>query len=154
MSNIIRLQTDQAPIRTIPLIFCTAYLYDGWAWTAFPDGSGFGAFPHDEPDYRELSRRLGYDSTMDYCWQHEVCHNLVEQEVFGRPSPILWALAHGLRHPDTTPYEEALVQAFQGFLRGATPTMTAVAPGVDWWEIKQKALGLLGADPSSTASEG
>lgn len=145
----VRLETDQTPIRTVRLTLCAVSLYDGWAWTAFPDGSGYGAFPHDTDDYRDLAQRLGYGSdTMAYCWEHEVCHSFVCERISGHPSAILWALAHGRRHPDSTVYEEALVQAFQGFLRGGIP-MTATAPDVDWHALRRDALWLLdhAADP-------
>lgn len=145
----VRLETDQTPLRAVRLTFCTVSLYDGWAWTAFPDGSGYGAFPHDTDEYREVARRMGYGAdTMAYCWEHEVCHAFIEQEVSGRPSPILWALAHGRRHPDSTVYEEALTQAFQAFLRANTP-MSATAPDIDWPALRSKALWLLdtAADP-------
>jgi hypothetical protein len=49
----------------------------------------------------------------------------------------------GWRHPDTTEYEEALVQLFQGFLCGGWE-MTATSPDRDWWAIRQKAWALLG----------
>ena len=103
MSGFVRLETDQTPIRTIRLAFCTVLLYDGWAWTAFPDGSGYGAFPHDTDDYRDLAQRLGYGGdTMAYCWEHEVCHSFdVDWPALRRDA--LWLLDHAadpLRDPE------------------------------------------------------
>ncbi len=141
-SRFVTLDTHETPIMSIRLTFCTASLYKGWCWTAFPDGSGYGAYPHDTAEYRDLAKRLGYENSMDYCWEHEVAHSFVSERISNRPSPILQALAHRQRHPDCTVYEEALVQAFQGFLRGGLP-MSATAPDVDWCALRQDALWLL-----------
>lgn len=142
MPDIVTLDTDQLPVKHIQLTFCTVSLYDGWCWTQFPDGSGYGAYPHDTPEYRALAERLGYNDIMTYCWEHEFCHSFISEQISGCPSAILWALAHKRRHPDWTVYEEALVQAFQGCLRANTP-MTATAPNVDWEAICESALWLL-----------
>lgn len=148
MPDIVTLNTDRLPTKSIPLTFCTVSLYDGWCWTQFADGSGYGAYPHDTPEYRNLAQRLGYSDIMIYCWEHEFCHSFVSEQISGQPSTILWALAHKRRHPDSTVYEEALTQAFQGFLRGGVP-MTATAPDIDWEAIRDRALWLLttAADP-------
>lgn len=148
MSDKVTLDTDQLPIKSIALTFCTVSLYDGWCWTQFSDGSGYGAYPHDTHEYHALAGRLGYRDIMAYCWEHEVCHSLIAQEISGQPSAILWALAHGRQHPDCTVYEEALTQAFQSYLRANIP-MTATAPDVDWYAIRERALWLLtaAADP-------
>ncbi len=121
--------------------------YDGWAWTEFVTGEGWGATPGHDPAYYRLAERLGYGSDVTlYCLEHDLFHSFVEQELFHRESPILWNLAHDITHaPWTTVYEEAVVQMFQGFLRAGWD-MTAVAPGVDWWAIREKARGLLGPD--------
>lgn len=147
MPDIVTLNTDQLPIKSIALTFCTVSLYDGWCWTQFGDGSGYGAYPHDTPEYHALAQRLGYNDIMDYCWEHEVCHSFISEQISGQPSPILWALAHKRRHPDITVYEEALAQAFQSFLRANIP-MTATAPNVNWEAIRERAVWLLtsGAD--------
>ena len=142
MPSIVTLSTDQLPVKRIQLTFCEVRLYDGWCWTQFPDGSGYGAYPHDTPEYRTLAERLGYSDIMTYCWEHEFAHSFIVQEISGGPSKILWALAHKQRHPDSTVYEEALTQAFQGFLRANIP-ITATAPDVDWLSIKERALWLL-----------
>lgn len=143
MSRFVTLDTHETPLRTIKMTFCSVNLYPTWCWTAFPDGSGFGAYPHDTAEYRDIARRLGYgEDIMAYCWEHEVMHSFVSERISGQASPILWALAHRRRHPDSTVYEEALTQAFQGFLRGGLP-MSATAPDVDWWSLRQDALWLL-----------
>lgn len=142
----VTLHTDDIPSKIVRLTFAEVRLYDGWVWTQFPDGSGYGAYPDYSEEggarYLELAQRLGYESSMGYCWEHEVFHSLLAQELHARPSPILWALAHGKRHPEYTVEEEAIVQAFQAFVRAGLP-MTATAPDVDWWSLRTMALNLL-----------
>lgn len=145
---------DHAPTKVIGMHFCTVSFYRTFVWTQFPTGQGWGGVPDvgGDPEvdaaYRRLARKLGYgNDTLTYCQEHDFCHSFVEQEIFGRPSPILWALAHDRRHPDTTVYEEALVQHFQGFMRGSDQDgqydMTAVAPDIEWCAVRQKAWDLL-----------
>jgi hypothetical protein len=119
--------------------------YENFVWTQFATGEGWGGtVPGDDPTYRALAERLGYgNDVVRYCLEHDFLHSFLEGEVMGRPSPILWSLAHGWRHPDTTEYEEALVQLFQGSLRGGWE-MTATSPDRDWCAIRQKAWALLG----------
>lgn len=132
----------EAPQRVIRLTFCELRLFRDWCWTEFPDGSGYGAFPDAGVEYRRLAKRLGYADSMSYCFEHEFAHSFLAQELQGAASPVLWALAHGRRAPDITAHEEALVQAFQAFLRGRLP-MTAVSPEVDWCALRDKAARLL-----------
>lgn len=133
------------PNRVFELDHCTVSFYDGWAWTEFRTGEGWGATPGHDRHYYRLADRLGYGTDIvRYCLEHDLFHSLVEQELFHRPSPIIWCLAHGVKAaPWTTVYEEATVQMFQGYLRAGWE-MTATAPGVDWWEIRNYALDLLG----------
>ncbi len=143
---------DRVPLRVFPLRHCTVSFHDTFSWTQFPSGQGYGAVPGKDDSYQTLTRRLGYgDDTLAYCLEHDFLHSFVEQEVYDRPSPILYALAHGLDAPETTAYEEALVQLFQGFLRAGWD-MTATQPGVDWWNIRIKARILLGDDLSRHGS--
>lgn len=151
-------------VRSAQLTFCEVRQYRDdylWTWTQFPDGSGYGATP-DHSDggragYADLARRMGCGSVDEYCFVHEFTHSFIAQEVSGGPSPVLWALAHKRRHPDHTVYEEALVLNFQGFLHGGVP-MAAVAPDIDWWALRAKALRLLALaddptrDPAATAA--
>lgn len=136
------------------LTHCTVFFYDGWAWTAFrKTGEGWGAIPGHDSTYHNLAKRLGYGGDIvRYCLEHDFLHSFIEQEVFNRPSPILWNLAHGRDPPENTVYEEALVQMFQGFLR-SNWEMTAVGPGIDWWAIREKAWLLLGRDLDEGASQ-
>jgi hypothetical protein len=144
--RIVTLDTGEPPLRTVRLTFCEVRHYGAWAWTQFPDGSGWGAYPDGGADYAALAARLGYPDPMAYCFEHEFAHSFVEQEVSGRPSGVLWALAHGRKAPDSTAHEEALAQAFQAFLRGVLP-MTATSPHVHWYRLRDKALALLEASP-------
>jgi hypothetical protein len=132
------------PLRIFPLRYCEVTFYDTFAWTQFSSGQGYGAVPSNDPCYRTLAARLGYGEDLTrYCLEHDFLHSFIEQEVFDRPSPILYALAHDLPPPPTTAYEEALVQMFQGFLRSDWD-MTATQPGLDWCAVRAKARILLG----------
>jgi hypothetical protein len=135
--------TSEKPDATFRLEYCTVSFYENWVWTQFSDGQGYGSLPHRTDSYLRLASKLGYgQDIMGYCREHDFLHNFVEQEVNRRPSPILWALAHGQPAPRTCAYEEALVQTFQGFLRAGWD-MTATQPGVDWWAIREKVWGIL-----------
>lgn len=148
--SMVTIDTDEQPANVVRLLFCEVRRYDGWVWTDFPDGSGYGAYP-PRPDvegaeevarYLALAQSLGYENSMDYCWEHEVFHGALAEWLHARPSPVLWALAHGKTHPEYTVEEEAIVQLFQGFVRGGRP-LAAVAPDVDWWSLRRAALNLL-----------
>lgn len=132
-------------VKSVRLTFCEVQQYRDdhlWTWTQFPDGAGYGAIPEYSEQYVTLSRRLGYSSIDDYCFAHEFTHSFLEQELAGRASPVLWALAHKRRHPDHTVWEEALVLEFQRFMHG-NADMHATAPDVDWFALRSKALRLL-----------
>jgi hypothetical protein len=151
-------------VKSVRLTFCEVRQYRDdhlWTWTQFPDGAGYGATPDfsdgGAEQYAKLARRLGYDTVDDYCFVHEFCHSYLEQELAGRASPVLWALAHKRRHPDHTVWEEALVLAFQRFMHG-NDYMHATAPDIDWFAIRSKALRLLALaedpvrDPAAAAA--
>ena len=94
---------DRMPLRIFPMRHCTVTFHDTFAWTQFPSGQGYGAVPSDDLSYRTLAARLGYgDDILAYCLEHDFLHSFIEQEVFDRPSPILYALAHDLPPPPTT----------------------------------------------------
>ncbi len=127
----------------MPLRHCVVSFYDTFVWTQFGSGQGYGGVPSDDPSYRALAMRLGYgDDILWYCKEHDFLHSFLEGEVFGRASPILYALAHGLPAPMMTCYEEALVQMFQGFVRGGWD-MTATQPDLDWCAVRDRALSYL-----------
>jgi hypothetical protein len=138
----ITLTTDQVPFKIVPLKFCTVNYYQHFVWTEFTDGSGYGGVPDPGLDYLQLAQRLGYPDAIRYCREHDFLHSALSEMVSGRPSPILWALAHEEPAPPETVYEEALVQMFQASLRGGLP-MTATSPFVDWWDITNKIRRLL-----------
>jgi hypothetical protein len=111
--------------------------YTDWGcWTAFQDGTGYGAHPPrpDEPGwahYHVIAHRCGYgDDLIAYAREHELCHLLVEEFLFDRPSRILWGLAHGAPLPaHEAVYEEMAAQAMQRFVRAAE---RPIIGGVDW----------------------
>lgn len=147
----ITLTTDQTPWKVIPLKYCTVSFYEFWAWTQFPDGSGYGAYPDyraDAPhwpnftdEYVQVARLTGHTDPLEYCLVHEFAHSWVAEKVLDQPSQILWALAHGQEAPHLTVYEEAATILFQAFLNGAP--MFATSPFVDWIKIRDEAKKLL-----------
>ena len=102
------------------------------ATTRFHDGTCVPAQHHPEDHhYRVISHRTGYgDDTRRYAIEHEVCHLLVEEALHGRPSRVLWGLAHGAPlSPHDAVYEEFAAQALQRFVRAAE---RPIVGGVDW----------------------
>lgn len=128
----------------ITLRHCLFSKVDGGCWTAFPDGTGFGATPHPEMHhYSVIAHRLGYgDDHLAYCVEHEAIHNFLEDRLHDRPSQVIWALAHGKPLSGrAAAYEEMAVQTFQRFLRS---NERPILSGVDWDSLKREALQLLG----------
>lgn len=118
-------------------------------WTDFgceveyQDGATISAWPHDTHHYHVISHRCGYqDDILAYCREHEFCHEFLSQELFGRPSQVLFPLAHK-RVPrlGLALQEEALTQMFQRWLRAAEEP---ILDGADWRKLKEQALALLG----------
>jgi hypothetical protein len=132
----------EVPVRRISLCFATVeYTAEGCV-TRFDDGASFGALPHDTHHYAVIAHRTGYgDDLLAYCREHEVCHLIAEEALRGRPSAILWGLAHGQPvAPLEAVYEELAAQALQRWLRA---NERPIIGGVDWDEIKRYALAKL-----------
>lgn len=108
------------------------------AVTHFPDGSSWGALPHDEPHYHYLAYRYGHGgNTLAYCRFHELCHHLV-CEAFGSHSLTLWALAHGEQPtPMIAAAEEALAHTLHRYAMTGEPPFIE---GVDWDVLKHRLL--------------
>jgi hypothetical protein len=112
--------------------------------TRFEDGTSWGAFPHPwDRHYSVVAHRCGYgDDLLRYCREHEACHSIVEELLHGRPSRVLWGLAHGAPlDPAEAAYEEIAAQALQRFVRAAE---RPIIGGVDWDGIREFALSKLG----------
>jgi hypothetical protein len=147
----VTLKTDQTPWKVIPLRYCTVSFYEFWAWTEFPDGCGYGAFPDYDSakpfwpnftdDYREVAAFAGYDDPLLYCLEHEFFHSLIAERVFDKESGVLWALAHSEPPPLITVHEESATILFQRFFQGEK--MFATSPRVDWFAIRDDAKRLL-----------
>jgi hypothetical protein len=122
----------------IQLRYCTLeYTPDG-AVTRYPDGSSYGALPHDEPHYHAIAHRLGYGGDiLRYCREHEYAHHLIAEE-FCSHSPVIWALAHGERPPRMiAAAEEALVMTLQRYARANEVPMIENVP---WRQLKDRLL--------------
>jgi hypothetical protein len=122
----------------ISLRFCTLEFTPSGAVTRFPDGSIYGAFPHDEPHYHAVAHRLGYEGDiLKYAQEHELAHHLIAEE-FGSHSPVLWALAHGEEPPRVfAAAEEALAMILQRYARA---NEVPLIEGIDWDGLKCRLL--------------
>ena len=110
--------------------------------THFRDGSMVGSHDHDTHHYAVIAHRTGYgDDTARYCLEHDVCHLLIEEALYGRPSRILWGLAHGEPVPAfDAVYEEFAAQGLQRFVRA---NERPIIGGVDWDALKARTLAVL-----------
>ena len=74
--------------------------------TIYPSGRPVTAIPHDTDEYRATAARVGLtgpQATWLLTLTHELGHSLVG---WPRPSPVLWALAHGQPADLPEHYEE------------------------------------------------
>lgn len=129
-------------MRTIEIGGATVTHADWGCWSAYPDGAGYGAHPHDTHHYAVIAHRCGYgDDLLTYCREHEVTHHLVGEVFFGGRSPVIWKLAHGDPvDPAYAAVEEAMVMTVQRWLRAAE---RPIVGGVDWEAIRYRGLALL-----------
>jgi hypothetical protein len=127
--------------RTIGLKFAELVWIDGiGALTRFPDGTQWGAHPHDEPHYWHLAYRFGHEGDVfAYCQYHELAHHIVA-EAFGSHSVVLFALAHGEKPtPMVAAAEEALAMALHRYAMTNEPPFVDC---VDWRALKSRFLEL------------
>lgn len=119
------------------------YTAEGCA-SRYPDGTSYGAHPHNTAHYHVISHRCGYgDDILAYCREHEVAHHIVSEWIVGHPSHVIWSLAHGDEpHHGVGTIEEMAAQQFQRWLRA---NELPIIGGVDWGGLKQRALALLDA---------
>jgi hypothetical protein len=122
----------------IQLRFCEVEFTPQGAVTHFPDGSTYGALPHDEPHYHAIAHRLGYAGyILLYCQEHELAHHLIAEE-FGSHSPVIWALAHGEEPARMiAAAEEALAMVLQRYARANEVPLIS---GIDWDGLKCRLL--------------
>lgn len=126
----------------IELRFANLELTPEGAVTYFPDGTAWGARPHDEPHYHYLAYRYGYDGDiLAYCQAHELIHHLIG-EAFNSHSLVLWALAHGEQPtPMVSAAEEALAHTLHRYIMLAEPPLIE---HVDWSLLKHRFHRLIG----------
>jgi hypothetical protein len=127
---------------------CSIFWTDFGATTRFPDGSEVHACPHPEqPHYHVIAHRCGYgDDLLAYCREHEFCHSFWAKRIWGEPSIVLNALAHGEKPPRARALsEEIAAQTFQRWLRANERPILA---GCDWDVLKREALELLAGEPA------
>lgn len=128
---------------SIQLKFCRVdYEPRQWINTSFPDGTSWGAFPHETNSYHVIAHRTGYqDDIWTYAFEHEFCHSFACQFLDDAPSAVLYSLAHGFDcKPATSVREELLAQAVQRFLR---TNERPIIGSIDWDKMKSEALALL-----------
>jgi hypothetical protein len=113
-------------------------------FTRYDDGATYGAHPHDTSHYHVISHRTGYgDDILAYCREHEAAHHMVSEWIAGGASQVLWPLAHGEPVIEwCATFEEMAAQQFQRWLRA---NERPIIGGVQWDELKRRALGLLDA---------
>lgn len=119
------------------------------AGVIFTDGTFCDALDYpDDPHYQEISKRCGYNTTLDYCQEHEFAHCFLEEKFHDRPSQVLHAIARTNTHGPgarilsgkEAVYEELSAQTFQRWLRaGERP----IVGGINWDQLKAEALALL-----------
>lgn len=102
----------------------------------FPDGTSWGATPHDTAHYHHLAFKYGHEGdTLAYCHIHELCHHLVAEE-FGRPSAVLSFLAKGMTPPRLScASEEALAMALHLYAMTGEPPFI---DRVDWPALRER----------------
>lgn len=126
----------------IALDGCQIEKTDFGSVTRFDDGSYVNSVAYTDAHYHVIAHRCGYnDDVLQYCFEHDFCHLFISLHLLNKPSPILWALAHGSQIPDhEAAFEEIAVHAFQRWLRANEQPIVA---GVDWFGMKAMALDLL-----------
>lgn len=112
----------------------------------YPDGRMWGAHPHDVPHYHAIAHRLGYEGdTLAYAREHELAHHLVAEE-FGKPSAVIWALAHGKKPSRMdAAHEEALAMVLQRYLR---TNEVPLIDGINWSALRKRMQFLLEKEPA------
>ncbi len=126
------------------LRYCSIIYTPEGAITHFLDGTSYGAHPHPwDHHYSVIAHRCGYgDDLMRFAREHEVCHSLIAEFLYDRPSPIIWGLAHGKPlTPKEAVAEEACTQLLQRWVRANERPI--IGPNVDWDGLKQRALEVL-----------
>jgi hypothetical protein len=127
----------------IRLTHCTVSRTDFGCVTRFDDGSFVNsAFHPNDHHYYALAHRLGYEDDIHaFCVEHDFAHSFLSEKFYGKPSPILWALAHGAEPPHPA-MEEMACQVFQRYLRA---NELPIVGSVDWGALKREAITLLAA---------
>lgn len=116
-----------------------------WGCTVrFDDGTSVPAQAfHDDPHYRVIAHRTGYqDDTRAYCIAHEIAHLVAEEVLHGRPSRVLWGLAHGAPlTPQDAAYEECMTQTLQRFVQTKE---RPIIGGVEWNRLADRMREVMG----------
>lgn len=127
---------------TIQIGNATIIYTDEGCFTRYPDGTAYGAHPHDTHHYHVIAHRCGYgDDILAYAREHEVCHHIVGLWIKGGGSDVIGPLAHGIEPNQLEAVmEEALVMTFQRWLRA---NERPIIGGVNWDDLKRRALEAL-----------
>lgn len=67
--------------------------------TVFPDGSSTSNWPPGDQAFADVAQACGFGpgQLMDYVWEHELCHTLVPQVLFGTHGYVATMSAQGRR---------------------------------------------------------
>jgi len=131
-------------MRTIQIGNATVTYTPEGAVSTYPNGTSYGAHPHDNHHYHVIAHRCGYgDDILAYAREHEVCHHIVGCWIKGGGSDVIGPLARSVEpEPLAALFEECLVMTFQRWLRANERPIIA---GVDWDGLKARALAALDA---------
>jgi hypothetical protein len=122
----------------IQLRFCKLEFTPEGAMTHWPDGTQWGALPHDTPSYHYAAYRYGHDGdTLAYCRFHELAHHLI-CEALGSHSLVIFALAHGEQpSPAIAAAEEALTMTLHRYVTTVEPPLIE---GIGWQTLRKRFL--------------
>lgn len=112
-------------------------------YSTFDDGASYATHPHDTPDYRAVTARLGYGpNRMRFAREHAIAHHVIGHRLFGDVSPVLWALAHRQQpDPGEAALEEMAVAALQRYARAGERPLN---DSVDWTALRDEFLQAVG----------
>lgn len=112
--------------------------------TIFNDESVLQSAVENSPHYHVISHRCGYsDDIVRYCFEHDFCHHFVLENILkvDAADGVLHSVANNLPiPPGIAAFEEMATQTFQRWLRA---NEEPIIGGVNWYNLKKKALALL-----------
>lgn len=104
-----------------------------WAPQDYSIGPG-----HPYEGFVKTANDCGFDNLLEYIFDHDLSHAFLAEKMFNKPSPVLWAAAHGGCPGDaSTLYEERYVYHWQRYVNLIIPPMEEEWP---LWAYEYKYL--------------